>query len=91
LELLVTKKEGIEEGVGSLRPFFRLKWSDNSIGKDSSFHMYLQREEDMENWANFCPLEETEDADMSVFTQRVPITTKSATLHLERFVIISQQ
>lgn len=83
----MTKKEGTEEGVGSLKPFFRIKWSDNSIGKDSSFQLSLQREEDMENWANFCPLEDTEDADVSIFSQRVPITTRSASLQLERFAL----
>lgn len=84
MELLISKKEGLEEGVSSLRPLIRLKWADNIIGKDAAFHLQIQREQELENWANFCSLKTDFTNKLSHFSRRVPITTKSIVLHAEK-------
>ncbi len=84
VEFMISKKEGTEEGVGSMRPMIRFKWGDNAIGKTSLFHITVQREQDMGNWANFCPEEDIEKTDYTFFQRRVPITTKSINFHVEK-------
>lgn len=53
MEILISKKEGLEEGTDQLQPYVRAKWNANSIGRSSSVAVAVESSEEIVNIANY--------------------------------------
>lgn len=96
VEVLFSKKEGLEEGIDRLAPLLRAKWTSNVIGKRASIGVVAERMEDIETASDFLLVNQASSSehqtpkyrsgDSRIFRTRLPMSTASVALTIQRYV-----
>lgn len=80
MEIVLSKKEGLESGTDLLEPLMRFVWTDCPIGRKSTVSMTLEQQALINHAANIIlpNMARVED-----FTRRVPVLMHKAAILLQ--------